>query len=35
MKCYFCDLQCVERGCKFICPQHGIVMSCADAGAEL
>ncbi|GEM_PF-3797731 len=35
MKCYFCGIDCAERSCKFICPQHGVVVSCADVGADL
>lgn len=35
VKCYFCDLVCYERSCKLVCPQHGIVVSCADVGADL
>jgi hypothetical protein len=28
--CPQCDAELFERHCKYVCPQHGVVMDCAD-----
>jgi hypothetical protein len=28
--CPQCDAELYERHCKYVCPQHGVIMDCAD-----
>ena len=28
--CPHCDAELYERHCKYVCPQHGVIMDCAD-----
>jgi predicted RNA-binding Zn-ribbon protein involved in translation (DUF1610 family) len=28
--CPSCGAELFERNCKYVCPQHGVVMDCAD-----
>jgi len=28
--CPMCDQQLYKRHCKYVCPQHGVIMDCSD-----
>jgi uncharacterized Zn finger protein (UPF0148 family) len=28
--CPICDAPTFERHCKYVCPQHGVVVDCSD-----
>ncbi|MFC6718392.1 HVO_2523 family zinc finger protein [Natrialbaceae archaeon GCM10025810] len=28
--CPFCDAPMYKRHCKYVCPQHGVVIDCSD-----
>ncbi|WP_254768955.1 HVO_2523 family zinc finger protein [Salinilacihabitans rarus] len=28
--CPFCEAPLYERHCKYVCPQHGVVVDCSD-----
>ncbi|GAB3039957.1 HVO_2523 family zinc finger protein [Natronobiforma cellulositropha] len=29
-RCPFCDAPLYKRHCKYVCPQHGVVIDCSD-----
>jgi uncharacterized Zn finger protein (UPF0148 family) len=29
-RCPRCDAELFRRHCKYVCPQHGVVVDCAD-----
>ena len=28
--CPFCEIAMYKRHCKYVCPQHGVVIDCSD-----
>ncbi len=29
-RCPFCEAPMYKRHCKYVCPQHGVVIDCSD-----
>lgn len=28
--CPFCEIEMYKRHCKYICPNHGVILDCSD-----